>query len=67
MSTVRNVRLMITKFGPIKEKLFSSKNLLYTNVAISISLSATGDFLEQHYEILKVRMIFFTGLLKNTH
>ncbi|XP_043483661.1 mpv17-like protein 2 isoform X1 [Leptopilina heterotoma] len=53
MSTIRNMRLMITKFGPIKEKLFSSKNLLYTNVAISISLSATGDFLEQHYEILK--------------
>ncbi|XP_047363982.1 mpv17-like protein 2 isoform X1 [Vespa velutina] len=41
------------KVNAIKEQLFSSKNLLYTNVAISISLSAVGDIIEQHYEIIK--------------
>ncbi|XP_076171471.1 mpv17-like protein 2 [Ptiloglossa arizonensis] len=37
----------------IKKQLFSPKYLLWTNVGISISLSAMGDVLEQHYEILK--------------
>lgn len=64
MSTIRNIRLLVAKFNPIREKLFSSKNLLYTNVAISISLSATGDFLEQHYEILKVRTGFLLFKIK---
>ncbi|XP_043492279.1 mpv17-like protein 2 [Polistes fuscatus] len=41
------------KVNAIKDKLFSSKNLLYTNVAVSISLSAVGDIIEQHYEIIK--------------
>lgn len=31
---------------------FSSKYLLYTNVCISMSLSAAGDMMEQHYQIL---------------
>ncbi|XP_076376663.1 mpv17-like protein 2 [Megalopta genalis] len=41
------------KIHIIGKQLFSPKYLLYTNVAISISLSALGDVLEQHYEILK--------------
>lgn len=55
------MRLLVGRFYKVKEKLFSSKNLLYTNVAISISLSATGDFLEQHYEILKGEWKKFCG------
>ncbi|KAI4491067.1 hypothetical protein M0802_010484 [Mischocyttarus mexicanus] len=43
----------LCKVNNIKDKLFSSKNLFYTNVAISISLSAVGDIIEQHYEIIK--------------
>lgn len=54
MSITRNLNLILNKVSVIKEKLFSQKYLLYTNVTISISLSAMGDVLEQHYEILKV-------------
>jgi protein Mpv17 len=35
------------------KKAFSHKYLLFTNVAISVSLSGVGDIIEQHYEILK--------------
>lgn len=34
----------------LHRKAFSDKFLLFTNVGISLSLSATGDVLEQHYE-----------------
>lgn len=54
MSITRILSLILNKVPVIKEKLFSQKYLLYTNVTISISLSAMGDVLEQHYEILKV-------------
>ncbi|XP_076622769.1 mpv17-like protein 2 [Colletes latitarsis] len=47
------MRLILNRIRVIKEQLFSPKYLLCTNVAISISLSAMGDILEQHYEILK--------------
>ncbi|XP_029032622.1 mpv17-like protein 2 [Osmia bicornis bicornis] len=53
MNITRNINSVINRISTVKELLFSSKYLLYTNVAISISLSATGDVLEQHYEILK--------------
>lgn len=53
MSITRNISLFLNKIPAIKEQLFSPKYLLYTNVTISISLSAAGDVLEQHYEILK--------------
>ncbi|XP_026675499.1 mpv17-like protein 2 isoform X3 [Ceratina calcarata] len=53
MSITRNISLFFNKIPAIKEQLFSPKYLLYTNVTISISLSAAGDVLEQHYEILK--------------
>lgn len=33
-------------------RAFSSKYLLYTNVGISMTLSAAGDMMEQHYQIL---------------
>lgn len=33
-------------------RAFSAKYLLYTNVCISMSLSAAGDMMEQHYQIL---------------
>ncbi|KAK2586640.1 hypothetical protein KPH14_011687 [Odynerus spinipes] len=52
MNIARGVSLL-HRINAVKEQLFSSKNLLYTNVAISISLSAIGDILEQHYEIIK--------------
>lgn len=54
MNITRNIGSVINRISTVKELLFSPKYLLYTNVAISISLSATGDVLEQHYEILKV-------------
>lgn len=44
---------VVHRIRAIKEQLFSPKYLLYTNVSISVSLSAMGDILEQHYEILK--------------
>jgi len=54
MNIIRGIGFIFGRINHLKERLFSSKNLLYTNVGISISLSATGDVLEQHYEILKV-------------
>lgn len=59
MRITRNLFLILNKVPVIKEKLFSQKYLLYTNVTISISLSALGDVLEQHYEILKVLISYF--------
>ncbi|XP_076287375.1 mpv17-like protein 2 [Lasioglossum baleicum] len=44
---------VVSRIHIIRKQLFTPKYLLYTNVAISISLSAAGDILEQHYEILK--------------
>lgn len=55
MNIARRMRLIFDRIKHLKERLFSPKNLLYTNVGISISLSGIGDVLEQHYEILKVR------------
>lgn len=54
MNITKNINLIVNKISIIKNKLFSPKHLLYTNVTISISLSAIGDVLEQYYEILKV-------------
>lgn len=45
----RNVFKHCTKF---LQTAFSNKYLFVTNVGISFTLSGTGDFLEQHYEIL---------------
>ncbi|XP_031370356.1 uncharacterized protein LOC102675291 isoform X2 [Apis dorsata] len=53
MNITKNINLIVNKISIIKNKLFSPKHLLYTNVTISISLSAIGDVLEQYYEILK--------------
>ena len=53
MNVAKNMNSIIHRIHAIKEQLFSPKCLLYTNVGISISLSAAGDVLEQHYEILK--------------
>ncbi|XP_057331093.1 mpv17-like protein 2 isoform X2 [Microplitis mediator] len=53
MSVSKGLRLFALRMSSVKEKLFSQKNLVYTNVGISMSLSAVGDVLEQHYEILK--------------
>lgn len=36
----------------VNKRAFSSKYLLYTNVGISMTLSAAGDMMEQHYQIL---------------
>lgn len=54
MNIVKGIGLISCRLNFLKEHLFSPKNLLYTNVGISVSLSATGDFLEQNYVILKV-------------
>jgi len=54
MNIARSMGFVFGRINHLKERLFSSKNLLYTNVGISISLSGIGDVLEQHYEILKV-------------
>ncbi|XP_012227752.1 mpv17-like protein 2 isoform X2 [Linepithema humile] len=53
MNIARSMGFIFSRINHLKERLFSSKNLLYTNVGISISLSGIGDVLEQHYEILK--------------
>lgn len=57
MNITRGIGLVFGRVNVLKKRLFAPKNLLYTNVGISISLSGTGDVLEQHYEILKVRQI----------
>lgn len=54
MNIARGMGLTIGRLNHLKEHLFSPKNLLYTNIGISISLSGIGDVLEQHYEMLKV-------------
>lgn len=54
MNIARGMGLTFGRINYLKERLFSPKNLLYTNIGISISLSGVGDVLEQHYEILKV-------------
>lgn len=54
MNIARGVGHVFSRINHLRERLFSSKYLLYTNVGISISLSGVGDVLEQHYEILKV-------------
>ncbi|XP_038206393.1 mpv17-like protein 2 [Zerene cesonia] len=41
----------VTRLKNIGTVAFSNKYLLYTNVTISISLSAVGDLLEQTYEV----------------
>ncbi|XP_014487161.1 PREDICTED: mpv17-like protein 2 isoform X2 [Dinoponera quadriceps] len=53
MSMARGAKLVFGRVSVLKERLFSPKNLLYTNVGISIFLSGAGDVIEQHYEILK--------------
>ncbi|XP_008549981.1 mpv17-like protein 2 [Microplitis demolitor] len=53
MSVSKGLRLFALRMSSVKEQLFSPKHLVYTNVGISMSLSAVGDVLEQHYEILK--------------
>ncbi|KAL6430552.1 hypothetical protein ACFW04_007854 [Cataglyphis niger] len=53
MNISRGMELILGRINHLRERLFSPKNLLYTNVGISIFLSGTGDILEQHYEILK--------------
>ncbi|KOC63243.1 Mpv17-like protein 2 [Habropoda laboriosa] len=53
MNITKNISIIINKLPAISLHLFSPKYLLYTNVTISISLSAMGDVLEQQYEILK--------------
>ncbi|XP_011880648.1 PREDICTED: mpv17-like protein 2 isoform X2 [Vollenhovia emeryi] len=45
--------LSFGRINHLKERMFSPKNLLYTNIGLSISLSGLGDVLEQHHEILK--------------
>ncbi|XP_063363654.1 mpv17-like protein 2 isoform X1 [Cydia amplana] len=41
----------VTKFRRVVKVAFSDKYLLYTNVTISLSLSALGDIAEQSYEL----------------
>ncbi|XP_032671533.1 mpv17-like protein 2 isoform X2 [Odontomachus brunneus] len=53
MNITRGIGLVFGRINVIKKRLFSPKNLLYTNVGISVSLSGTGDILEQRYEISK--------------
>lgn len=45
--------VLLNRLKTFSKTAFSNKYLLYTNVGISISLSAVGDVIEQHYEILK--------------
>ncbi|CAK9803095.1 Mpv17-like protein 2 [Anthophora plagiata] len=53
MNITKSISTIINKLSATKLHLFSPKYLLYTNVTISLSLSAAGDILEQQYEILK--------------
>lgn len=54
MNIARGLGAVFNRANVVKTKLFTPKYLFYTNIGISISLSAVGDILEQHYEILKV-------------
>ncbi|KAH3772575.1 mpv17-like protein 2 [Dreissena polymorpha] len=63
------IRSIPSKVG----NLFSRRYLLYTNTAISVVMSCTGDSLQQHYQILQGEMtqwdlqrmhdVGFTGLV----
>ncbi|XP_024892099.1 mpv17-like protein 2 isoform X3 [Temnothorax curvispinosus] len=53
MNIARGMRPTFGRINHLRERLFSPKNLLYTNIGISVSLSGIGDVVEQHYEILK--------------
>ncbi|KAL6263633.1 hypothetical protein P5V15_006418 [Pogonomyrmex californicus] len=53
MNITRGIGLAFGRINHLKERLFSPRNLVYTNIGISVSLSAVGDILEQHYEIIK--------------
>lgn len=56
MLALRAALKAVAKTEPVQQlkilhkRAFSDKFLLFTNVSISLSLSATGDVLEQHYE-----------------
>lgn len=54
MNISRRLGVIVGHAFALKNTLFTPKYLFYTNVGISVSLSAVGDILEQHYEILKV-------------
>lgn len=45
-------KAVVPKFNKFTTQAFSSKYLLCTNVALSLTLSGIGDVIEQHYEIL---------------
>ena len=61
MNIARGMGLFVSRVNNIKDYMFSPKNLFYTNVGISISLSAVGDILEQHYEIITVSFFHFSS------
>ncbi|XP_022122248.2 mpv17-like protein 2 [Pieris rapae] len=51
LSTNARSASSITNLKKLGKTAFSNKYLLYTNVTISVSLSAVGDLLEQTYEL----------------
>lgn len=57
--TWRKLAMNIRSSGPVSRMkhigkvAFSDKYLIYTNVTISVTLSAVGDIIEQQYEIYK--------------
>lgn len=50
-----------SKLKNFTKKAFSPKYLLFTNISISISLSAVGDIIEQKYEIYSGDMEIMDG------
>ncbi|ELU02037.1 hypothetical protein CAPTEDRAFT_148624 [Capitella teleta] len=54
-------RLIFQSLRSKARVLFSDKNLLLTNTAVTLSLSATGDILQQRYEITQRRQTHWDG------
>lgn len=51
LTATRVYKQSFQKFRNVSKKAFSTKYLFYTNVGLSITLSAVGDILEQQYEM----------------
>jgi len=54
MKVTKGIGFIFNTINHLKKHLFSPKNLLYTNIGISTTLSGLGDASEQYHEILKV-------------
>lgn len=48
-----------TSYKVAVDNAFNAKNLLYTNIMISMGSSSCGDLIQQSYEIIKKKLVHF--------